>query len=260
MTEAWALAVKTLSGECHRTSQIRSQHWFKYGLLPLGNRPLTEPILTRSLSPHGATRPHWVNHCHAEFVLENKYMFFFLFSIIFNTQRSQAVPILSHGGKDLFVSHGQYHGTWWLNGASHQGISSHDIKIIILNYSSFSTIGFKSFFKLVKKSLWRPNMGCFSEFKFQPFIMCIHSNMYVITMMSNDCHGVSNQQKLCHLFNMLFNLTTKKIPLLCITGPMLMEYTSHWLVPLTKGQYFQNILLSMSWHYHIMLWNSIHNV
>ena len=43
-----ALAVKVLSGECPRTSLIRSQHWSGNGLVPSGNKPFSDPMLTKS--------------------------------------------------------------------------------------------------------------------------------------------------------------------------------------------------------------------
>ena len=33
-------------GECHKTSLVISQHWSKNGLVPSGERPLLEPMLT----------------------------------------------------------------------------------------------------------------------------------------------------------------------------------------------------------------------
>ena len=43
-------------------------HWYEInigsgdGLVPLGNKPLREPMLPRSVSPYGVTRPQWVNY------------------------------------------------------------------------------------------------------------------------------------------------------------------------------------------------------
>ena len=45
ITEAGALAVKLLSCESNRTSQLRIQHWLANGLVPDGTKPYHEPML-----------------------------------------------------------------------------------------------------------------------------------------------------------------------------------------------------------------------
>ena len=43
----WALAVKFISGECHRTSLMRSQHWFMSWLGAIRHQVIHEPVLTK---------------------------------------------------------------------------------------------------------------------------------------------------------------------------------------------------------------------
>ena len=45
---AWILTVKLLWGECHRTSQCEVNIGPRKGLVPSGNMPLPEPILTKT--------------------------------------------------------------------------------------------------------------------------------------------------------------------------------------------------------------------
>ena len=45
-TVAWAFTVKSLSGEYRGTSRLTSLHGSSIGLVPSGNKPLPEPMLT----------------------------------------------------------------------------------------------------------------------------------------------------------------------------------------------------------------------
>ena len=52
---AWAFAVKLCSGECHRTSLIRSQYWFKEWLGAVRQQAITWANVDLDLSHHMAT-------------------------------------------------------------------------------------------------------------------------------------------------------------------------------------------------------------
>ena len=56
--------VKLPSGECHRTSLMISQHWFRYWLSTVRQQAIhyLSQCWLRSLSPYGVTRPQWVNN------------------------------------------------------------------------------------------------------------------------------------------------------------------------------------------------------
>ena len=55
---AWALTVKLLSGECHRTSLIRSQYWFKSWLHAARQQAITWANADLVLDPHIASLRH----------------------------------------------------------------------------------------------------------------------------------------------------------------------------------------------------------
>ena len=58
---AGSLIVKLLSGECHRTSQWRNQHLFRWWLGAVRRRLITWANVHPDLSPYCVTRPQWVN-------------------------------------------------------------------------------------------------------------------------------------------------------------------------------------------------------
>ena len=52
---------------------------------------------------------------------------------------TRTVEILPYGN-DIFSLHSQYHACWWSGNAKNQGISTHDIALVILGYfGGFST-------------------------------------------------------------------------------------------------------------------------
>ena len=57
--------MKLVSGECHRTPLMTGQHGSGNGLVPSGNKPLPEPMLTQIY----VTRPQWVNN-HASHLIK----------------------------------------------------------------------------------------------------------------------------------------------------------------------------------------------
>ena len=57
----WAFSGKLLSNECRRSPLMISQHRFRY-LVPSGNMPLPEPMLSVIMSPYGVIMPQWVKY------------------------------------------------------------------------------------------------------------------------------------------------------------------------------------------------------
>ena len=58
---AWTFSVILLSGECHRTSLMRSQHWIRQWLGAIRQQAITWANIDLVLWSH-ITRPHWVNY------------------------------------------------------------------------------------------------------------------------------------------------------------------------------------------------------
>ena len=70
-----------------------------------------------------------------------------------------------------------------------------------------------------------------------------------VTVMSQECHGISNHWQLDCLLNSLFRLTTTtKIPKLCITGPLWGESTSIGGFPSQRASYAESICMSRPRH------------
>ena len=82
-------------------------------------------------------------------VTPSKYINFFSF---LNTKIVRVVELLPL--TDIFFLHSQYHGYWWLGDGRTQAISSHDIDIMCLGYSSFSTRGVKGQLQLTHLAKW----------------------------------------------------------------------------------------------------------
>ena len=66
----WAFTVKLLSGECHRTSLMKSQHWFSQWLGAPRQQAITWTKVDSDLSLNFITRPQWVNDALAYFLLQ----------------------------------------------------------------------------------------------------------------------------------------------------------------------------------------------
>ena len=62
------------------------------GLVPSGNRPLPEPLLTQISEPYGVTRPKWVNYSYSPTILR-RYNFSFN-CVIFSSWSTVAVTII----------------------------------------------------------------------------------------------------------------------------------------------------------------------
>ena len=76
------------------------------------------------------------------------------------------------------------------------------------------------------------------KFIFAPFIQLRHIAYKILhilyyTVPWLNC-GISNHQQ----FDCLFRLTANRTSKIRITGPLWEESTSHWWIPLTKGQQF----------------------
>ena len=77
----------------------------------------------RSLSPHGVTRPQWVNLLHTEFCI------FCHFSMMRWHWWLKSFPMED---KDMIILYNQYHGCWWPGDTRSQGISRHGIDLVCL--------------------------------------------------------------------------------------------------------------------------------
>ena len=83
--------------------------------------------------------PTNLNPQHVQFISVNIETNLHFLSFL-NTEMEQIVEILPiNNNKHLFAHHSQYPGCWGFGGTRSQGISSHDIDLVILEYSSLGT-------------------------------------------------------------------------------------------------------------------------
>ena len=100
-------------------------------LVPSGNKPLPEPMLTQiyvAIWCHSATM-WWI-------VLRKIQIYLHCLSFHWDGRSDHLFHMKD---KDMLVPHCQYHGSWWPGVAKSQGISSHSIDVILPEYSSLST-------------------------------------------------------------------------------------------------------------------------
>ena len=127
----WALAVKLLSGACHKTTLMRSQHWlFRWlsnGLLP---SHYVSSCWCRFMLPYGITRP-WVkkdSSCLFQITRVVQSLYWLLIGSFFfinplspesdiNIKLIQAVEILPCGKQGLFYI---LLMTWWCTEPGYQ--------------------------------------------------------------------------------------------------------------------------------------------
>ena len=89
---------------------------------PIGDKPLSESMLTWFTNTYAAPGGDGLR----------------------KPKNVYPISIISHhldgaGSWDLFILHIQYHGCWWPGDANRQGISSHDIDLILLEFPNLAT-------------------------------------------------------------------------------------------------------------------------
>ena len=149
------------------------------GLVPSGNKPLLEAMLTKFYDPYGASRLRWVNlvqlllmsthyvlYCFEypdskvhganmgpiwgrrdpggphvgpmNFALWVNMRICLHFLSLMNTEVAEPIEILPHADLDLFMLY-SCHGWWWPDDLCRQGIISHGIGLVLLQYCKLTT-------------------------------------------------------------------------------------------------------------------------
>ena len=99
-----------------------------------GAKPLSEPMLIILLMHICITWLQWVNTGRAEFILGETSNIFLIFYNFWALRWYRYLKSLLMEDMDSFNFYNQYHGCWGPDDARSQGISSHGIELVILEW------------------------------------------------------------------------------------------------------------------------------